>query len=141
MASAKHPFAALRRSLEPSFTRALASLIREQRVSAVAENTKAVADVGGNQKLLADAVRRISRAGKPLLLDGHFALLNKDSRPEALSANVFAELGIDGVILVKDRASKIAARLGQRDGRGISVEEVATLQSLETSQAAKVCQE
>jgi adenylate kinase len=118
-------------------------LIREERASAIAVGSKVVQDIDGNQKLLVNAVRKISGKGEfePLLLDGHFALVNKSGRPEALPVNLFSELGIDGVILVKDRPSRIAARLLTRDGGDTPLEDVAALQKLEVSQAVKICAE
>jgi len=116
-------------------------LIREERASAIAVGTKAVRDIEGNQALLAKAIRRAVQAGKPLLIDGHFALLNGQGKPEALSASVFAELAIDAVILVRDRPSRIARRLAQRDHIATSTGEVTALQTPETNQAAKVCKE
>lgn len=117
-------------------------LIRESKESAIARNTKAVADIPGNQELLIYAVRRISQSGQTLLLDGHFALLNSTGKVQPLPTEVFAELGIDGIVLVHDKPSNIVAKLRQRDGgEGLGRDEITSLQATETSRAGSVADE
>lgn len=117
-------------------------LIREAKASAIALNTKAVADIPGNQQLLIDAVGRINKPGQTLLLDGHLALLNAaTSKVESLPTKVFAGLGIEGIILIQDKPSRIAARLTKRDGKEMRLEEIKALQTTETSRAKSVAEE
>ena len=117
------------------------NLIREAKVSAIALNTKAVVDIPGNQQLLIDAVGRITESGQTLLLDGHLALLNAARKVEALPTKVFADLGIEGIVLIQDNPSRIAARLAQRDGNGMGLDEIKALQTTETSRAKSVAKE
>jgi predicted transcriptional regulator/adenylate kinase len=110
-------------------------LIREAKASAIARNSKAVTDIPGNQQLLVDAVSRINQSGQTLLLDGHLALLNSAKKAEALPTKVFADLGIDGIVMIHDKPSSIVERLKQRDGNGIGFDEIKALQALENSRA------
>lgn len=110
-------------------------LIREAKASAIARNSKAVTDIPGNQQLLIDAVSRINQSGQTLLLDGHLALLNSARKAEALPTKVFADLGIDGIVMIHDKPSSIVERLKQRDGDGIGFDEIKALQALENSRA------
>lgn len=110
-------------------------LIREAKASAIARNSKAVADIPGNQQLLIDAVSRIIQSGQTLLLDGHLALLNSARKAEALPTKVFADLGIDGIVMIHDKPSNIVVRLKQRDGDGVGFDEIKALQALENSRA------
>lgn len=116
-------------------------LIREAKASAIASNSKVVADIAGNQKLLIDAVRQITLSGKTLLLDGHFALFNKNRKAEALPTKVFSDLGIDAVLMVHDSPSSILARLRERDGSDITISELRSLQSTESRRAKTVSDE
>lgn len=121
--------------------RSASQLIREKKESAIARNSKTVADIPGNQELLIEAVRRISQSGQTLLLDGHFALLNSAGKAQPLPTKVFADLGIDGIVLVHDRPSSIVAKLRQRDGDLIGGNDIASLQAMEISRAKSVAVE
>lgn len=116
-------------------------LIREEKEVAISRTNKLVKDVSGNQQLLINAVERIRATGKTLLLDGHFALMNKARKIEALPAKVFADLRIDGIVVIRDRASSIALRLRQRDGCGFDPKEILALQSAEIEQSKLVSKE
>lgn len=116
-------------------------LIREAKASAIARNSKTVADISGNQQLLIDAVNKITQSGKTLLLDGHFALLNSARKPEALPTKVFADLGIDGVVIIHDNPTSIVARIQHRDGGGIELDEIKALQAVEMNRAKIVTYE
>ncbi len=86
-------------------------LIREAKATAIAQHGKAVSDIPGNQQLLIDAVRGIALSGHTLLLDGHLALFNSARKAAALPTKVFADLGIDGLVLLHDTPEKIVDRL------------------------------
>lgn len=118
--------------------RSASQLIREAKAEALAIKGKAVKDIEGNQKLLADAVRKLRATGTILLLDGHFALLDTDNQPQALNTSVFAELGISAVIAVHDNSNAIASRLAMRDGQAMSIKAIKELQTLELIQADRV---
>jgi len=116
-------------------------LIREEKDAAVSRTSKLVKDIAGNQQLLINAVDRIRATGQTLLLDGHFALLNKTRKIETLPAKVFADLRIDGIVVIRDRASAIASRIKQRDGVGLVTKEIQALQSVELEQSKMVSHE
>lgn len=116
-------------------------LIREAKVSALSTRGKAVRDIHGNQKLLIGAVQRIRATGKPLLLDGHFALLDSQLIPQALPMDVFYDLAINAVIAIHDKPNAIAKRLAVRDTESLSSSQIAALQALELSNAEKVSTE
>lgn len=127
---------------DQDFTHQSASqLIREAKASAIALNTKVVKDIPGNQQLLIDAVCRITESGQTLLLDGHLALLNAARKVEALPTKVFADLGIEGIVLIQDKPSRIVTRLAQRDGKALGLDEIKALQATETSRAKSVAEE
>lgn len=116
-------------------------LIKEMRHSSAPTSSKAVNDIHANQRLLIDAVKRIRSAGKTLLLDGHFALLDTHHNPKPLSTEVFSALGIDSVAVVFDTPKAIASRLAARDGHGMLAKDIETLQEMELLRAAQVARE
>lgn len=116
-------------------------LIREEKATAIALNTKAVANIPDNQRLLIDAVGRIVVSGQTLLLDGHFALLNAARKVEPLPTKVFADLGVAGIILIQDKPLRIVARLDQRDGKELGLDEIKVLQTTEIIRAKSVAEE
>jgi predicted transcriptional regulator/adenylate kinase len=116
-------------------------LIREEKETAIAPNTKTVADIPGNQQLLIDAVSRITASGQTLLLDGHLGLLNSARKVEPLATKVFADLGIDGIILILGKPTQIFSSLIKRDGNGFSLDEISALQTNEISRAKNVSEE
>lgn len=116
-------------------------LIREAKAHAIAVDSKAVKDIPGNQQLLINAVAEIRASGVTLLLDGHFALLGADHRPQPLATEVYSDLNIDGIIVLHDKPSSIAARMLKRDGKSMPVNEIAALQAMELSRAKEVAKE
>lgn len=75
------------------------------------------------------------------MLDGHFALLDAEHKPQPLPTNVFSELGIDGVVVIHDAPSRIAPRIAKRDEHPLGIDDLTALQSLELSRAEKVAQD
>jgi len=113
-------------------------LIREAKENAIAKNTKAVRDIPGNQQLLIQAVSEIRAAGKTLLLDGHFALLNSENKPQPLPMDVYIDLTIDGIVVLHDKPAAIAARMLERDGNSLQIDEITALQHMELKRAKQV---
>lgn len=120
--------------------RSASQLIREAKASALAARGKAVKDIAGNQQLLIDAVRQFRSAGKTLLLDGHFALLNAEHQPEALPTDVFSDLGINEIAVIHDHPRAISSRIATRDAHAMKPGEIAALQALELETAEAVAQ-
>lgn len=100
----------------------VSQIISEERATAIAENSKLVADVDGNQKLLIHGVSRRWDAGR-CLLDGHFTMRRKsDGEIQPIHVDVFRELRIAGVVLFIDRPEQISKRMYERDGAALPVE-------------------
>ena len=116
-------------------------LIREEKDAAIDINTKIVADIAGNQQLLIDAVSRTTKSGQTLLLDGHFSLLNIARKVKPVATKVFVDLGINGIILIIGKPGQILSQIIKRDGKGFSVDEIRTLQTMEISRAKSVSDE
>ena len=116
-------------------------LINEERKMSTWNVDKRVDDVDANQIALASAVTRYNSAGKRLLLDGHFVLLNGQGEFVRLGSNVFRPLNLDGVVLVEATPDTIAARIRGRDGRAVDVEHITKFMAAERSQAQTVCNE
>jgi len=78
------------------------------------KSDKLIADIGGNQNYLLDAVNRIPE--KEFILDGHFCLLNSSGELERIPLDTFKKLPIKAIMVIYDDVSKIVARLNARDG-------------------------
>lgn len=78
------------------------------------KSDKLIADIGGNQNYLLNAVSRIP--DKEYILDGHFCLLNSSGEVERIPLDTYKQLPIKTIIVIYDDVSKIVARLNARDG-------------------------
>ncbi|MDO9536183.1 MAG: ATP-binding protein [Bacillota bacterium] len=78
------------------------------------KSDKLIADIGGNQNYLLDAVGKIS--DKEYLLDGHFCLLNSAGEVERVPLDTFKQLHINAIMVIYDDVSKVVERLNTRDG-------------------------
>lgn len=116
---------------------AASNLIKKAKAEALAENSKNVKDVTGNQELLIKEVSKILSAGSDLLLDGHFAVL-KDNIPIALDETVFSNLNISAIIVIHDDPNLIEKRLIARDSSSLNAEAISVFQQLELSRAEVV---
>lgn len=91
-------------------------IIRDEKSSAVSANSKLVADVMDNQRLLIQGVARLLETGY-LLLDGHFTMRRKsDAGIEPVHVDVFRDLRVGSVVLFTDHPEEIAKRMYARDG-------------------------
>jgi len=75
---------------------------------------KLIADIGGNQNYLLDAVNRIPE--KEFILDVHFCLLNSAGEVERLPLDTYKQLPIIAIMVIYDDVSKIVEMLNARDG-------------------------
>jgi adenylate kinase len=116
-------------------------LIKEELATANWDSGKRVADVDGNQVALARSVKRHNSEGRRLLIDGHFVLLNSRGEWVRLEASVFRALDLSGVVLIEADPMVIAARIGERDGREMDIEQVRQFVVAERTQGQLVCQE
>jgi adenylate kinase len=110
-------------------------IIRQQRSSAIALNSKHVQNIAGNQDLLINGVNALRALGAPLLLDGHFSLLGSDGAVTPVEARVFKHLDLSAIVLFYDHPRSIADRLNKRDGNKHTEQLVKQLQEIEISTA------
>lgn len=111
-------------------------LIRSEKEEAISNKVKQVKDIGGNQKLLINAVSKLlQETQKPIILDGHFTLLNSLNNCEAIGIELFEQLPLIEIILFKDKPQKIFDRIRLRDGNSFSIEEIKHHQEKEIYEA------
>ena len=133
---AMHPLAGI------GLTYASASkLIEEERAIQNWDADKRASDVDGNQIALATSVMRHNDAGRRLLLDGHFVLLNAVGEFTRLGSKVFKTLNVDGVVLLEADPYIIAANIRERDGREANIDHLVEFMATERTQAQAVCDE
>jgi len=113
-------------------------LIREEKVEAIANNSKAVQNIDSNQQLLIKAVSRLRKAGGNLLLDGHFAILNSGLEPTALPTEIFGDLAINTIVAIYDEPALIATRIAGRYEKAMNQDEICKFQNLEFKRAKQV---
>lgn len=120
----------------PHFT--ASQIIRDEKSSAVSTNSKLVADVADNQRLLIQGVSRLLEDGH-LLLDGHFTVRRKvDECIEPVNVDVFRDLRVGGIVLFTDHPVEISKRMHYRDGVSHPVEIVQSHQDAEITHAKHV---
>jgi len=83
----------------------------------VDSSDKRVADIDATQDRLLKNLKGVVTPGKTYLLDGHFCLLNKESKIEKVPEEVFIGINPKKIIVVSETPEIIAKRLSQRDGR------------------------
>ncbi len=116
-------------------------LIREEKGHATWGVQKRVAEIDDNQLALIRAVNRRREVGRNLLLDGHFVLRDTFGNFVRLDKDIFADLRLNGVILLTDSAQVIAERLASRDGIVKKSEDIAELAVEVNSHVVNVCDE
>ena len=102
------------------------------------DSTKLTSDIENNQKLLINGIQRILNDHDTFLLDGHFTLLNADSKIERIDIEVFKQLSIKGILLLQETAKIIHNRLLSRDGKSISLELISNYQIAEENHAENI---
>jgi adenylate kinase len=102
---------------------------------------KAVPDVDANQLLLLRGLELLkARIGSgPVLLDGHFVLLDATGEVAEIPLAVYEAIAPVAVLLVEADAKTIHARLLERDGEAPSVATLANLIVRERAHANEVC--
>ncbi|WP_442602805.1 ATP-binding protein [Paenibacillus sp. KN14-4R] len=79
-------------------------------------NNKRIEGIPENQDVLIEAIEKLNLNGEVLLLDGHFCLINLDSKVVRVPAHTFKNLSPKGIILLIDTVDNIHSRLNERDG-------------------------
>lgn len=114
-------------------------LIKEQRGLTNWTVSRQVNEIKQNQEALIAAVRRIKNGGEAIVLDGHFVLRREANVHEKINTKTFAELMIDGVILLEAPSTIIADRLLQRGDKTWTLKEIETFSQKEFEHAEAVC--
>ena len=115
------------------------ALIKAESQSAITEGSKFVHDPAANQDLLVRAVQRhMGSSHRRMILDGHFTLLKPDGEIIAINVDVFALLGIDTIIVLRDDPTSICNRLLERDKQEWPVHLVSAHQDAEINWAHAV---
>jgi len=99
---------------------------------------KSVGAIDDNQRKLIEGVDSLRLQYARLVIDGHFALLNKERQVERIAAPVFRAIRPDLMILLYDDPSEIAMRLSHRDGRKWESELIEWMQNEERVHAELV---
>lgn len=100
-----------------------------------ATKDKTVEDIEANQDLLTVLLPHALQADKTFVVDGHFALWNKDKTIEEVSQNLFVACDPNVIIVVTENPEIIVARLKERDGIDYTQEEIKRLQTVELENA------
>lgn len=127
----------------PAVHKTAGELIREAAtanlVVTVGAQGKAVPDVDANQEVLLRGLLAFqSRTGadtRPLLLDGHFALMNPDGEVVEVSPEVFGVIAPVAVLLVEADAAVVRRRLAARAPEAPSDDLIAALAARERARA------
>lgn len=99
---------------------------------------KTVENIEANQKLLTVLLPHALQADKTFVIDGHFALWNKDKTIEEVSQNLFEACDPNVIIVVIENPEIIVVRLKERDGIDYSQEEIERLQAVELENAHRI---
>jgi adenylate kinase len=127
------------------FCQELATLLNAHHVSAGSLFTdaaptggaKARFDVEQNQWRIVEELEKTKEIG-PIVLDGHFCLINEDAEIYRVPASIFARLAPYALLLLVADAHTIASRLLRRDRTELEVSLIDRLQMAETANAKTV---
>ena len=92
---------------------------------------KDVKDLTNNQAILINEVNEILKKQESIILTGHMCILNKDMNIEVLPHNVFKNLSITHMILLKNKPNIIKENLLRRDNKDYSIELIEDFQRKE----------
>ena len=120
-------------------------LIRENASNAtvtVGSGNKAVPNVDANQLLLLRGLElhRARLDDKPILLDGHFSLLDANGGVVAIPLAVYESLAPVAVVLVEADDETVRKRRVERDGEAPLLETISLLSARERESADTVCE-
>ena len=108
----------------------------------VGAGNKAVPHVDDNQTLLLRGLEsyraRNGHTARPLLLDGHFSLLDPNGDVVEVPVEVFAAIGPVAVLLIEATHATVHRRLVERDAEAPSPERISALAHRERARATEV---
>ncbi len=102
--------------------------------------TKQVDDVYSNQIILAELLQAHTKEDSSYVIDGHFALWNKENKCEEVSLETFASLDLSAIIVTICPPQDIQSRLKHRDDINYKLEDIVSLQTAEIKQAKYVAE-
>lgn len=114
------------------------SLIKENIASSSAN--KLTNNISDNQSILIRQLDITKKAQPKLLLDGHFCLIDKNSKIQLIEVEVFKSIDPDLLLILVDSPKKIADRLSKRDSEIWQIEFIQKFQEQEIQHAKKVAQ-
>ncbi|KWF29041.1 hypothetical protein WL84_10015 [Burkholderia cenocepacia] len=114
-------------------------LIKEQRGLANWTVSRQVDDIDENQRALVAAVQRLEEGGETVVLDGHFVLRRGVDIHEKIGVETFAQLIVQGVILLEAPGETVAERLRQRGDTTWKQSEIEAFAGKELEHAQTVC--
>ncbi len=91
-------------------------LIKWEEVSPDIKNKKVI-DIPSTQKRLINALEIICKKGKTYLLDGHYCLLDSESKINRVSEEIFSLISPKLLVLVSADSEVVVERLKNRDAR------------------------
>lgn len=101
----------------------------------VDSSDKRVSDIDSTQDCLLKNLKGVITPGKTYLLDGHFCLLNKESKIEKVPEEVFIGINPKKIIVLSETPEIIAKRLYQRDGKRYETSLLEKMQNTEIEHA------
>lgn len=101
---------------------------------------KLTVDIDRNQLILMAAIDDLKEKKEDILLDGHFSLITKAGSIEKIDTDIFKDLKLDGVILIKNDLEIIKQRLIMRDNKE-PIYDINELMMAEQNHARAVCKE
>jgi adenylate kinase len=132
-----------------SFCSRLASALKAEHLNAgelistwrqvTASVDKRVSEVAANQDALLGAIRAIPVRDSPILLDGHFCVLDSVGEITRISVQTFELLAPVVAVVIHDDVQRIQGRLRGRDNRSYPIEMLRTFQNAELTHAQHVC--
>ena len=93
-----------------------ASALIKENSTTILNKDKHTDNVDGNQVVLIKALAEYKKNNSHLLLDGHFALLDKEGSIKDIPQETFSGMKIDYVILISESVETIRERVKSRDG-------------------------
>jgi adenylate kinase len=104
----------------------------------VGTKTKLVRNIKGNQALLIEGLKRLRQKKVPLVLDGHFTLLDSKKSIKNVPIATFQKMRPSGIIVLTAVPGTISKRLEKRDGTKWSLEFIEKMQRAEVNRANQV---
>lgn len=106
--------------------------------SSILNEDKQVNNINKNQDILLEAIDKYINESETIMLDGHFALINKSNIIELVPIETFKGLNLLGILLITDDPVNIVKRLEQRDNKKYDVNFITEFQNKEIEWARKV---